>query len=167
LEIAVRVEAAAAALPAVEYRWDADTDILTALLGAGVKGDGMSGSVEVEGSDGSWLIFDVSSGRIAGIEVAVWPDVRKVGALVPPADAAPALVTIPARASQPGVASLEVDTRVVADADASERTIHFRFGAARSMHAVRVAQDMIFDVDESDRIAGVWLLNVPPFPTDQ
>ena len=53
------------------------------------------------------------------------------------------------------------------DADASERTIHFRFGAARSMRAVRVAQDLIFDVDDSSHIAGVWLLNVPPFPTDQ
>ncbi|MFI5233934.1 MAG: hypothetical protein ACHQSE_15675 [Gemmatimonadales bacterium] len=167
MAIAVRVEAGAAEVPAVEYRWDADTDILTATLSACAKGDGMSGSVGVEGSDGSWLIFDVSGGRIAGLEVAVWPDVRKVGALVPPPDAAAAVVTIPARSSQPGFASLEVDTRVVADADASERTIHFRFGAARSMRAVRVAKDMIFDVDDSDRIAGVWLLNVPPFPTDQ
>ena len=33
--------------------------------------------------------------------------------------------------------------------------------------AVRVAQDLIFDVDDSNHIAGVWLLNVPPFPTDQ
>lgn len=167
MAIAVRVEAGAAEVPAVDYRWDADTDILTATLGTCAKSDGMSGSVGVEGSDGSWLIFDVSGGRIAGLEVAVWPDVRKVGTLVPPADAAAAVVTIPARTSQPGVASLEVDTRVVADSDASERTIHFRFGAARSMRAVRVARDMIFDVDDSDRIAGVWLLNVPPFPTDQ
>lgn len=167
MEIAVRVEAVPAELPAVEYRWDADTDILTATLAGGPNGDGMSGSVEVEGADGSWLIFDVSGGRIAGVEVAVWPDVRKVGGLLPPADAAPALVSIPARSSQPGIASLEVDTRLVADADASERTIHFRFGAARTMRAVRVAQDMILDVDDSDRIAGVWLLNVPPFPTDQ
>ncbi|MGH7654775.1 MAG: hypothetical protein ACREN6_08935 [Gemmatimonadaceae bacterium] len=167
MAIAVRVNAGAAKLPAVEYRWDADTDILTAMLDGGAKGDGMSGSVGVEGSDGSWLIFDVTGGRIAGVEVAVWPDVRKVGALLPPADALPALVTIPARTSQPGVAAFEVDTRVVADADASERTIHFRFGAARPFRAVRVAQDMIFDVDESDHIAGVWLLNVPPFPTDQ
>ena len=167
MAITVRVDAGAAKLPAVEYRWDADTDILTAVLDGGAKGDGMSGSVGVEGSDGSWLIFDVAGGRIAGVEVAVWPDVRKVGALVPPADASPALVTIPTRVSQPGVAAFEVDTHVVADADASERTIHFRFGAPRSMRAVRVAQDMIFDVDDSDRIAGIWLLNVPPFPTDK
>jgi hypothetical protein len=151
----------------VEYRWDADTDILTATMNTGAKGQGMSGSVEIEGSDGSWLIFDVSGGRIAGVEVAVWPDVRKVGGLVPPVDAAPGLVTIPGRPSQPGVAALEIDTRLVADADASERTIHFRFGASRAVRAVRVAQDLIFDVDDANHIAGVWLLNVPPFPTDQ
>ncbi|HTR76754.1 MAG TPA: DUF2283 domain-containing protein, partial [Gemmatimonadaceae bacterium] len=104
---------------------------------------------------------------IAGVEVAVWPDVRKVGALVPPADAVAAHVTIPARPSQPGVASLEVDTHIVAEADASERTIHFRFGPPRALRAVRVADDVILDVDDADRIAGVWLLNVPPFPSDQ
>jgi hypothetical protein len=167
VDIAVHVEPGTAELPAVDYRWDSDTDILTATLNNSVKGQGMSGSVEIEGSDGSWLIFDVSGGRIAGVEVAVWPDVRKVKGLVAPADAAPALVTIPSRPSQPGIASLEIDTRLVADADASERTIHFRFGAARSMRAVRVAEDLIFDVDDSNHIAGVWLLNVPPFPTDQ
>ena len=33
----------------------------------------MSGSVELEGSDGSWLILDVASGCIDGVEVAVVP----------------------------------------------------------------------------------------------
>ncbi len=170
MEIAVHVEhseSSAAQLPSIEYRWDADTDILTALLNGGPKGTGMSGSVEVEGSDGSWLIFDVSGGRIAGVEVAVWPDVRKVGGLTAPADAVPSYVTIPSRPSQPGVASLEIDTRLAADADPSERTIHFRFGAARSVRAVHIAQDLILDVDDSNHIAGVWLLNVPPFPTEK
>ena len=167
MEIAVRVEAEAGELPSVEYRWDADTDILTATMHGGAKGTGSSGSIEIEGSDGSWLIFDVSGGRIAGVEVAVWPDVRKVETLTPPADAVPGLVSIPAPVSPAGVASLEVDTRLVADADASERTIHFRFGAARTARAVRAARDLIFDLDETNHMAGVWLLNVPPFPTDQ
>ena len=77
------------------------------------------------------------------------------------------VISIPSRASQPGVASLEIDTRLVADSDAAERTIHFRLGAARTVRAVKVAEDLIFDVDDSNHIAGVWLLNVPPFPTDK
>jgi hypothetical protein len=167
VEISVHVEAQTGQLPAVEYRWDADTDILTATLSSAAKGQGMSGSVGIEGSDGSWLILEVNGGSIGGVEVAVWPDVRKVGSLTAPADASPMLLTIPSRPSQPGVASLEVDTRLVADADATERTIHFRFGALRQVRAARVAQDLIFDVDESNHLAGVWLLNVPPFPTVQ
>ena len=167
MDIAVHVEPGTGALPSVEYRWDADTDILTATLGGKAKGQGMSGSVEIEGSDGSWLIFDVNAGHIAGVEVAVWPDVRKVAGLTAPADASDGIITIPSRPSQPGVASLEIDTRLVADADAAERTIHFRFGASRQVRAVRLAQDLVFDIDDANRVAGVWLLNVPPFPTDQ
>jgi hypothetical protein len=167
VHIAVHIEPGAVALPSVEYRWDADTDILTATVHAGAKGEGMSGSVEIEGTDGSWLIFDVSGGRIAGVEVAVWPDVRTVAALTPPADAARGVITIPGRTATPGPATVEIDTRLVAVADASERTIHFRFGSARTARSVRAAQDLILDVDDAGHLAGVWLLNVPPFPADK
>lgn len=166
MDIEVRVEPAKSPLPAVEYRWDADTDILTATLHSSAVGEGMSGSVEVEGKDGSWLVFDVSGGRITGVEVAVWPDVRKMAKLVPPADAASSQVTFPMRRSQPGIAALEVDTILAADADRAESTIHFRIGVTRATRVVRVAQDVLFDIDERERIAGVWLLNVPPFPSE-
>ena len=84
MSVAVQLEPAAN-VPAVEYRWDADTDILTARLRGANGRTGMSGSVEVEGSDGSWLILDVASGCIDGVEVAVWPDVHKRRGLAPPA----------------------------------------------------------------------------------
>jgi hypothetical protein len=167
VQIEVRVEPIDTPLPTVEYRWDADTDILTAAFRGRATGEGMSGSVEMEGQDGSWLIFDVHAGCIGSVEVAVWPDVRKVSQLAPPADAVPARVTIPGRRSQPGVSAVEVDTRIAADADRAEQTLHFRFGAARAARCVRVAKDLVLDIDDRDRIAGVWLLNVPPFPTDQ
>lgn len=164
MDIEVRVEPEHLPLGAVEYRWDADTDILTAKLQTAADGDGMSGSVEIEGSDGSWLIFDVSAGRIAGVEVAVWPEVRKLASLRPPSGAVPSRVTVPSRRSHPAVAALEVDTQLTAEADNAERTIHFRIGDARAMRAVGVARDVVLDIDERERLAGVWLLNVPPFP---
>ena len=168
MNIAVRVEPAVAAPAAdVEYRWDPDTDILTANLGKAARGEGMSGSVGVEGSDGSWLIFDVSAGRINGIEVAVWPAVRKRSTLAPPAQVVDAHVSVPARRSQPDVASLEVDTALTAEADGAERVFHFHFGKPRETRAVRIARDLLLDIDSRDRIAGVWFLNVPPFPADQ
>ena len=52
MNIAVHIEPANGAPPEVEYKWDADTDILSAQLKTRSIGDGMSGSVEVEGKDG-------------------------------------------------------------------------------------------------------------------
>jgi hypothetical protein len=54
-----------------------------------------------------------------------------------------------------------------AEADDSERTIHFRLGPSRQTKTVRIARDILIDVDGKDRIAGVWLLAVPPFPEGQ
>lgn len=166
MNIEVRVESVEGALPRVAFRWDVDTDILTATLRKTAGGEGMSGSVEITGSDGSWLIFDVSAGRIAGVEVAVWPDVRTVGALVAPATPIDARVSIPARRSQPGVAAVQVETRLTAESDVAEKTIHFRIGGARPTRAVRLAHELLLDIDEREQIAGVWFLNVPPFPAE-
>ena len=163
MNIAVQTEPTGA-LSDVDYRWDPDTDILTATLRNGATGKGMSGSVELAGSDGSWVVLDVESGRIHGVEVAVWPDVRKVATLSPPADAQTASIVVPAQRSQPDVAAVEVDASLIAEADHAERTIHFRLGVKRPARAIRFARDLMLELDDRDRIAGLWLLNVPPFP---
>jgi hypothetical protein len=149
----------------VDYRWDADTDILTARLRGARAGEGMSGSVELEGLDGSWLIIDVASGSIDGVEVAVWPDVRKRGALAPP-EAMDARVVVPSTAGGE-IAALEVETRLLAESDEAERVIHFRLGAQRDVRTVRLGRDLLLDVDPQSRIAGLWMLNVPPFPAQR
>lgn len=163
MNIVVQVEPTAV-LSDVDYRWDTDTDILTATLRNGATGKGMSGSVELAGSDGSWVVLDVEAGRIHGVEVAVWPDVRKVASLTPPAEAQAASIVVPSRHSQPEVTAVEVDTSLIAEADQAERTIHFRLGVKRPARAIRFARDLLLELDERDRIAGLWLLNVPPFP---
>lgn len=150
----------------VEYRWDPDTDILTANCRDKGPGDGVSGSVELAGSDGSWLILDVRSGSVHGVEVAVWPDVRKVRTLQPPAPSEDARLVVAPRKPPRGVASIEVDTALTAEADQAERTIHFKVGSGRPQRTVRIARDILIEVDETSAIAGVWLLNVPPFPAD-
>ncbi len=168
MNIIVQVEPAGGSPPDVDYRWDPDTDILTASLRAKAVGEGMSGSVELTGSDGSWLVLDVASGRISGIEVAVWPDVRKRSTLAPPGEVEYAKVTVPSRRSQPGIASVEVGGgALIAEADEAERTIHFRLGGAKGLKTVRIASDVLLDVDGQSAIGGVWLLNVPPFPTTE
>jgi hypothetical protein len=176
VKIAVQIEPAngkgagegtnGATTPTVEYTWDPDTDILSAQLSPRSAGEGMSGSVGLEGSDGSWLILDVAAGRITGVEVAVWPDVRKLATLEPPATVEDARVVVPARRSQPDIASLEMDTRLTADADRDQRTFHFRVGKPRGSRTIRLARDLLLDVDEKSHISGLWLLNVPPGPAE-
>jgi hypothetical protein len=163
VSVAVQLQPAISSPPAVDYRWDTDTDILTARLRGARAGAGMSGSVELEGPDGSWLILDVAAGCIDGVEVAVWPDVHKRATLAPPA-AEDAQVVVPSSADGKDVSTLEVETRLMAESDTAERVIHFRVGSPRAVRTVRLGSDLLLDVDPQSRIAGVWLLNVPPFP---
>jgi hypothetical protein len=165
VKIAVQLEPPAEAPARVDYTWDPDTDILSAQLNPRASGDGMSGSVGLEGADGSWVILDVAAGRINGVEVAVWPDVRKLAVLNPPANIEDMRVVVPSRQSQPEIASLEMATRMTAEADSAQRIFHFRVGKARGARTVRIARDLLLDLDDKSQIAGLWLLNVPPCPT--
>ena len=162
MTVAVHVSALRTAPPAVRYRWDGDTEILSAEITGGAGAAGLTGTIELEGQDGSWLVLEVDGGRIRAIEVAVWPEVRTVPGLAAPADAAAATVSVPARASQPGIATLEVTAPVRAEADVPKRTIHFVLAAGRA-RSIRVGSDVLFDLDRHDAITGVWLCNVPPF----
>jgi hypothetical protein len=164
VKIPIKVEPANGTAAAVVYRWDPDTEILSAQLKQTASGPGMSGSVEVEGADGSWLILEVSAGRIQGIEVAVWPDVKMRSTLAPPDRIEEAQVVVPSRRSQPGLASLEVETALLAEADEAERIFHFMLGRARQTRTIRLGTDLLLELDAASNLVGLWMLNVPPFP---
>jgi len=164
--IPLEIESGVAAMAGVRYRWDEDTDILTAEVGERGGAGARTLSVDVEGSDGSWLIFDVADGRLRGVEVAVWPTVRKRSDLAPP----PAVESVTVRLGPRNgdrVSAVEVDTPVSAESDRAERVLHFRLGTARQVRTVRVAHELLLDIDSRGRLAGLWLLDVPPFPGDQ
>ena len=162
MSITVQIEPPRGATPSVSYRWDTDTDILSAQV-EGSPPEGPVATVEVQGADGSWMILDVRGGRIRGVEVAVWPDVRKLPALNPPPSEAGDLV-LPARHAAAGASA--VDSPLSAEVDDPERVFHFRFGPGAESRAIRVASDMLVDVAPSGTVAGIWFLNVPPFPLD-
>lgn len=149
-------------LAPVDYRWDADTDILSAALRSPGVSEGLTGSVDIEGRDGSWLMLEVLAGRLASVEVAVWPEVRTIATLQVPTPQGCARLRVPSRGE--GEDALEVDTAIRAVADQAERTIHFRIGPQRPSRPLQVARDLLVEVDEHSRLAGLWLLNVPPFP---
>lgn len=164
-KLVVQLSPAPGELPSVKYRWDEDTDILIATLQAPPGGEGLSGTIEVQGDDGSWLNFDVADGRIRAVEIAIWPEVRKMPRLTAPSGAEPGTITVPARQrTGRGVAAIEVDTSLIAETDDAERTYHFAMGAARQALTVRIARELLLDLDSRSRIAGVWLLDVPPSP---
>lgn len=151
-------------LPLTDYRWDADTEILTVTIRPSGVAEGMSGSVDIQGEDGSWLLLEVSKGRLASVEVAVWPDVRTMEKLEPPSAAAPVRLQVPATKPGAGTDALEMESAISAVADRAERTIHFRIGAQRPSKPMRVSRDLIVELDTKARIAGLWFLNVPPLP---
>jgi len=165
VSIAVQLEERAGKPPTVAYTWDSDTEILSAHLKPGAEGSGLSGSVGVEGSDGSWLILDVNGGRINAVEVAVWPEVAERPALPAPQKVEELSILIPAARSSREVRSVEVATKMTAEADPGRKTIHFQLGKPRGKRTVRLANDILVEVDEKNRVSGLWLLNVPPCPT--
>ncbi|MFI5279907.1 MAG: hypothetical protein ACHQU1_05395 [Gemmatimonadales bacterium] len=155
--------------PRINYRWDPETDILTGSVkgSSKMKGDGLTGSVELEGVDGSFILLDVSGGAIRGVEVVVWPDVRTVGSLAPPEIAQEADVVLPGRRSQPAVAAVEVDTPLTIETNAAESVFRVRIGPSRKAVPVRVAEGLLVELDDREELAGLWLVGVPPFPHEE
>jgi hypothetical protein len=156
-------------VPHIDYRWDAETDILTGSVkgSAREKGDGLTGSVELEGVDGSFFLLDVAGGAIRGVEVVIWPDVRTVGSLQPPEQVAEADVVLPTRRSQPAVAAVEVDTPLTIETNPSESVFRVRLGPSRKSDPVRVADGLVVELDEKSELACLWLVGVPPFPHEE
>src|SRR4051812_31758115 len=154
MSLTVQIEPPRGATPSVSYRWDTDTDILSAQVD-GSPPAGPVATVEVQGLDGSWMILDVRGGRVRGVEVAVWPDVRKFPALSPP-QAEPGDVVLAARYAAAGASA--VDSPLNAEVDDPERVFHFRFGPGSESRAIQVANDMLVDVEPSGTVAGIWFL---------
>jgi hypothetical protein len=165
--LAGRVVERSGRVPHINYKWDAETDILTGAIKSSRKqAGGLTGSVELEGSDGSFILLDVAGGVICGVEVVVWPDVR-TASLAVPSEVEEGDVTLPTRRSQPSVAAVEVDTALTIETNAAESVFHVRLGPARKARTVRVADGLLVEVDEQEELAGLWLLEVPPFPADE
>jgi hypothetical protein len=165
MQFETRIEPLDGKLPKVSYRWDPETDILTVACKGVTKGNGMNGTVDLEGGDGSFVVIDVAGGALRGVDVVTWPDdVKTVAKLAAPAPDKDAQVTFPTRLSQPGVAAVEVDTALNVEKNETETVFHIRVGRTRAATVVRVGDHLLVEVDKQSRLAGLWLLEVPPFP---
>ncbi len=168
MQVEARVVPLDGKLPKVSYRWDPETDILSAECKPVPKGTGMTGTIDLEGADGAFVVIDVADGMLRGIDVVTWPEhVTEVAALVGPQEAEEGRLTFPARRSQPGIAAVEVDTPVTIEKNPDESVFHIRAGRARATRPIRVADNLVVELDKQDRVAGLWLIGVPPFPSTE
>jgi len=163
MTIPIELKPLSGAPPGVHYRWDTDTDIFTATLSSAASVPGPSGAVELEGTDGTWLVLELRDGRLTGVEIALWPDVHRNSALTAPGVTECAEIVVRA-SSEARPASVEVEAPIRAEADDSEQLVHFRIGDRRDLRSVRVGSNLLVDVDQQGCLAGLWFLNVPPFP---
>lgn len=165
MQFEARIEPLAGRLPQAGYRWDPETDILSVLCPGEGKSTGMTGTVDLEGTDGAFVVVDVADGMFRGLDVVTWPeDVPTVAGLTPPAEVEQGRLVFPARRSQPGVAAVEVDTAIVIEKNPAESVFHIRVGRARTSRPIRVAHGLLVELDRQGRVAGFWLSDVPPFP---
>lgn len=160
-----RIEPLDGKLPKVTYRWDPETDILSVACKGVAKANGLNGTVDLEGADGSFVVIDVADGCLCGVDIVSWPDdVRTLDALETPNAPKEGRVVFPSRKSQPGIAAVEVDTALTVEKNHAESVLHLRVGRARSVTVVRVADRLLLEIDKQARLAGLWFLDVPPFP---
>src|SRR6266568_2261400 len=132
-----RIEPLGGRLPKVSYHWDPETDILSVACKGGAKSNGLNGTVDLEGADGSFVVIDVVGGTLQGVDVVSWPDdVRTVADLATPAVAKDGRVVFPSRLSQPGVAAVEVETALTVEKNPAESVFHLRVGRSRAATVV-------------------------------
>lgn len=166
MSIETRLEPLTGKLPSITWKWDPETDILAGSFKGKEKGGGLTGTLELTDEEGSIAVVDVASGMVRGLDIVVWPEVSTVPDLTPPAPSREGRVIIPSRPSQPGIASVEVDTTLSVSTNPGESTFHLRIGTRRDVEVVRVADHLLVEIDARRRIAGFWLTNVPPFPAE-
>lgn len=146
----------------VRYRWDAETEILTASIDDRREGGWPATAVTLESASGAWVTLELRGGRLCGLEVAVWPPVLLRAVLPAPRTAASGHARCPEAAG--GASEISVDAELRAERDPGGRTVRLGVGPSRPARPVRVARDILLDVDDAGALAGVWLLNVPPLP---
>lgn len=156
------VERAAQPLSAFDFRWDVETEILAGRALPPGADDTDAVAWEFEGPDGAVVVLETIDGTLCGIEVVVWPDVERARSLIAPHDAPPGTIRFVAPADgADGI--VEVETIITAAAPPSETLIHLSFGVVRA-RSVRVAENVVADLDAEGRLAGLWLQDLPLFP---
>lgn len=166
MNISARVEPLPGRLPSVRWHWDPETDILSGSLRE-AAGPGVTGTLELTDAEGAVAVVDVVGGVIRGVDIVVWPEVTTRQELSPPLPGRDGRVLLPSRNSPSAAASVELDTSLAVTTNRGQTVFHLRLGSRRPVEVVRVADNLLIEIDQRLDLAGFWLLNVEPFPAEQ
>ena len=172
-----RVEPLGGSLPSIAWRWDPETDILSGAFKGNRKSGGLTGSVgpwetmrvtetgtvELTDAEGSVAVLDVNNGVICGLDVVVWPEVTSHSDIQVPAQLTEGRVVLASGGSRAAVSSVEVDTSLSVETNATESVFHLRIGPRRPVEVVRAADNLYVEMDAQGGLGGFWMTNVPPF----
>ena len=159
----VKVEPLGDELPAISWRWDPETDILSGSFKGNRKSGGLTGTVELTDAEGSVAVLDVNSGAVCGIDMVVWPEVSTRSDIQVPPGHTDGRVVLASADSRAAVASVEVDTSLSVETNGTESVFHLLIGPRRPAEVVRAADNFYVEVDHQGGLAGFWMTNVPPF----
>ncbi len=158
-----KIEPLGGGLPSIAWRWDPETDILSGAFKGNRKSGGLTGTVELTDAEGSVAVLDVNNGVVCGIDMVVWPEVSTRSDIQVPARLTDGRVVLASAGPRAAVASVEVDTSLSVETNASESVFHLLIGPRRPVEVVRAADTFYVEVDQQGALAGFWMTNVPPF----
>jgi ribosomal 50S subunit-recycling heat shock protein len=157
------VERVTGALPSIAWRWDPETDILSGTF----RNSGSSrldGTIELTDAEGAIAVLDVADGAVAGLDMVVWPEVTSTRGLSLPSNVETGRVVLRGpRADR--TTSVEIESVLTVRTNPGESLYHLKVGGSPAARAVRVADQLLVELDTEDALVGCWLMGVPPFPS--
>jgi len=157
-----RIEPLTGKLPKVSYRWTRRPTSSQSPVRNG-ESDGAQRTVDLEGGDGSFVVIDV-----AGAASTAWTSspgrTTSAHATTSPSRSRPRRRVVFRAGSRSRGWRRSSGHRTHRGEEPTESVLHIRVGRQRVASVVRVADLLLVEVDKNSRLAGLWFLDVPPFP---
>lgn len=151
-------------LPLAAYRWDSKTEILAATLDSQPTGERDFRTVQLGGSQGAYVSLILVEDLLVGIEVVVWPHGEVVSELAAPPAERSGRLKVDSRGEVTRSAVVDLDKPLSCARTADESRVHIVFAKPESSEVVALAQNLFAEIGDAGRLAGFWLVGVPPFP---
>ncbi len=151
-------------LPQVGFHWDSKTGILAGTILDSRDRETNSRTVELGGSLGSYVSLNLVNDVLAGVEVVVWPKGDTVDDLEIPDAGRHGQLKVSAAGPGDQPAVVEFQAPITCTRAADESRLHLVLGSPESVEVVALADKLLAELDLSGQLAGLWLVDVPPFP---